>query len=382
MATANKSPAEDDLQTGLIGRLPFQLRSLPARYRWEVTRRHPYYQLQWQLARDLFDQAEVEVGIQHLFRHFAVMSLVAIGVSGKPPNPSMEFDQLDSNDIKAGWLSGAVQPLSMRNLATLLVLALPKDTVGHVAAAIMEACQTDKAGDPPHKAQAVFRLATLNLPGLDSYIDEPLVSINPAASGRDVNDAMGKLLAELKAERSLPEQRSRLDKYTEYLRVWDIREGWADGAYNRSNERTLRSVAEESRESISTINNRYRSAFELIIGHPYSPELWHRTMGIIKLSELTGIDVGPVSRQRPLKSRSLRPVTETTLLSSNVDVTLGPASAVTDSSADQGFWELIRDIRSLIAQGTDDQAIAHELELADETIAAIPFLRARAADGL
>ena len=35
---------------GIVARPLFQLRSLPIRFRWEVTRRHPYYQVWWKAA--------------------------------------------------------------------------------------------------------------------------------------------------------------------------------------------------------------------------------------------------------------------------------------------------------------------------------------------
>ena len=309
-------------------------------------------------------------------------SLYAIGVSGDPPDPTVEFGGLGSDQLSAGWLSGAVQPISLRGLAALLIPHLPRETVGWVGAAIIEACEEDKDGDPPHKAMAMLKLLTLNAKGLDSHVDEPIVSINPAASGREIERGLELLLPAWKAERSLPMRRDRSEKYTEYLQVWDLREGWVEGAYDRTREQTLREIAEQIHESISTVSNRYRSAFELIVGHEYSPELWFRIFGILKFSTLAQEGLARVSRRRPLRSRTRRETPEARLGGSSGDAPVEPVTTVPDASDHAGLPLLLSDIRRLIGRGWDDAEIAQELGLTEVAIPAIAALRTRQFEGL
>lgn len=55
---------------GLVPRPPFQLRSLPIEFRWEVTRRHPYYQAWWILAKRHYDSAPLESEYEPALRQF------------------------------------------------------------------------------------------------------------------------------------------------------------------------------------------------------------------------------------------------------------------------------------------------------------------------
>ncbi len=73
-------------------------------------------------------------------------------------------------------------------------------------------------------------------------------------------------------------------------------------------ERKLQDVAEDLGCSVTTVQNRYQRAFELIVGHPYSREMWVRVFGPLKLSRLYGPTPGSVSRRRPLRSPVRRDV--------------------------------------------------------------------------
>ena len=76
---------------GIVARPPFQLRSLPVRFRWEATRRHPYY-LDWSSgARAHHDNEPTQHPAEPLFRQAAVVVLGAIGVSGRPLDPATDF---------------------------------------------------------------------------------------------------------------------------------------------------------------------------------------------------------------------------------------------------------------------------------------------------
>ena len=226
--------------------------------------------------------------------------------------------------------------------------------------------------------QRMLDLQSLQEPGLDSYPDEPFVSINPAASGRQVSDAIAKLLRQWKEQRGLAEERVRSAKYLEYLKVWDLREGWQDGAYDRTKERTLREIAGELGTPVPSVNNHCRSAFELITGHPYSPEIWCQLFGVLKRSRFAGTQSGRVSQRRPLKSPTVRPVPEAVISPGGDDQTgAGLVSSQSDPRADQASAELLHDILELIKIGRSNQEIIDSLELPGVSLDDVEYLRGR-----
>ena len=102
-------------------------------------------------------------------------------------------------------------------------------------------------------------------------------------------------------------------------------------------------------------------AFALIVGHGYSPELWHQLFGVLKLSELIGAGCGAVSQARPLKSRTPRPVPETSVFPTSDD---GHPQGVVGGAAapgeGEGLWELLEDIRTLLGGGLTDKQVAQQ----------------------
>lgn len=363
---------------GVVARPPFQLTSLPAQYRWEVTRRHPYYQQWWQLARDHHQNAPTSHQADESFRIAALTMLSSIGVSGEPPHPETDFEDLDANQVDTTWLSGAVQPMTLRGIASLLIAALPKETVGYVGMMLMEASCDDKAGEPPRKIKALLDLSRSDKPSLDAFPDIPFVSVNPAASGRQVSAAMAELHKHWKDQWKLGETRDRSDKYPDYLRVWDMREGWINGTYNRGRELFLVDIATKLELSVSTVHNQYRSAFELIVGHAYSPMLWYRVFGPLKISELYGCELGPVSRSRPSKSPTRREVPESVVSPRPTDNHL---DGLTDVPVSNSFGfdvgDLIAKIRRLLDQGYSDDAVLAKLDLSTAALKAVAYVRKR-----
>ena len=107
---SNRSQAPEVSQPSLklLVRPPFQLRSLPIRYRWEATRRHPYYQMWWKEAAAFYRQEAYENVGELLMRQMAMAILAHIGVTSEPPDPATAFDELDDDQPNVAWLSGAV----------------------------------------------------------------------------------------------------------------------------------------------------------------------------------------------------------------------------------------------------------------------------------
>ena len=286
----------------------------------------------------------------------------------KKPTPTM----------RCAWLSGAVHSITLRGIAAMLIAALPKETLGYVGLKLVEAGCDDRENEPPRRAQAIQDLVTLDKPGLDCYPDEPIVSVNPAASGRQITEAVSDLLKHWKKQRGLEEKRDRSDKYPDYLRVWDLREGWTGSAYDLSQEKKLKEVAVELRLKLSTVGKHYRSAFEMIIGHPYSPDMWIRVFGVNKFADLTGEGIqGPVTHRRPLVSPTRRPIPESVLGCVAKDgASVSPlAESLAPPTLDVAA--IIEQIRGLLDQEPNDERLAKRLALEPKAIPAIARLRER-----
>ncbi len=389
---ASEPPEESGVpETGMLPRSQFQLRSLPIRFRWEVTRRHPYYQDWWRWARKhhgnepIQYEEEAEQLKEKVLREAAIAILGGIGVTGNPPDPGTSFEDLEAENLNQGWLSGVMHPVSQRGMAGLLLAALPQETLGELGRIFTLAASETPENDGHDRILAMIELSTLDRPGLDMIADEPIVSVNPAASGRQLTDAATELLKQWKEERELQQQRDRSDKYPEYLRVFDMREGWTGSNYARESEKKLRDISRELGLPLSTIFNHYRSAFHIVTGYSFSPETWFRLFASVKLFDVfTGVLPYRPSR-RLIASRTPRPVPETRLRSGgkdeDEDQDQGPVTSTPDLSDNQGLPELILDIQTLIDRRLTDEAIARELEMtSDDNKKAIAYIRDRGAD--
>ena len=164
MTSPSNQPSHSSGQFAWLPRPAFQLRALPFRYRWEVSRRHPYYQDWWRFAKAHHRQDPVTDERELLLRPSAVAILGSIGVAGEPPDPATEFEQLDSAALNAGWLSGAVHPMTLRGMAALLIAALPRDIVGLVGLRFMTACREEEGEGPSWTHQAIEELQRLQHP--------------------------------------------------------------------------------------------------------------------------------------------------------------------------------------------------------------------------
>jgi len=225
-------------------------------------------------------------------------------------------------------------------------------------------------------------LAKFKAEDIDCYPDEPFVSINPAASQRQISEAVNELLSQWKNERNLTEQRDRADKNSEYMEIWDLREGWTgEGPYDVTREQSLKQIAKKKTKTISTISNQYRSAFELIIGEEYSPELWWQTIGICKACTFN-LKHKTVSQKRPMKSPTRTPVPETRLgvtvegIRGNKQV----STYIGDSIGNYTNKDLALDIKELIDEGYDNTRILEKLEIGEkrsECLALIEWYRPR-----
>jgi hypothetical protein len=361
---------------------------LPVEHRWEFTRRHPYYQTFWRQA-NAYRESPSSDPIELRLQEASSLILTAINVSQSvsPPDPATSADAIGATGLGQAWQGGAVSPANVRSLAVFLLGALPKAERAQFGRLLTESSEFEIT-DVDHIYPLLLRL--MNLPGevWNSAPNVPYISINLQAPQRAIVEAVETLVRQWKAERSIPETRRRDDKLDEYLVVWDMREGWGDGAYDGSREKRLDEIARELKVPLSTVANRYRSAFEYLTGHGYQPELWIRLFGPLKLSALFATSRARLTQHRPWRSRNLRPVAESVLLPGRHEAnSVDHLESAGISTTDLDLIELQIDIQTLIERGDSDVQIVAELGSdggIDPTAlaAAIAVLRSRRAESL
>jgi hypothetical protein len=351
--------------------------SMQLEFRWEFTRRHPYYLAFWESARR-YHQQPSELTQQRLLDEASVLILASIGVSRStvPPDPKLGQESLGASDLGGIWEGGAVAPAILRTLAFSLLRALPASQRIQLGRLLTESAEYDsKNGD--QMASIYRRLSEFKDEAWDTYPDVPVISINLEMPQRAITEAVEKLVRRWKEEHGISERRRRDESLADYLAIWDQREGWLDGEYIPSRELKFEDIARTTKIPISTVVSRYRSAFRLLSGHDYTPQLWLRLMGPLKLSAYFGVQGGAgLMMRRPWQSPNARPVTEAVLLPGRREFESPQfleAAGITESDIAQ--VDLVMDIDTLLERGKSDDEIIAELELtlptAKELVAAI-----------
>lgn len=366
MATENPLPSDYDGPHSWFMFRPTEVTmSLPIDYRWEFTRRHPYYQLRWRVAqrhhehRDATPEEQVrgEIAVQ-------VLAMIGVAQTTIPPDPRLGPEALGSQDLGGIWADGAVAPATFRTLASILLLGLPKAERAQLGRLLIESSEFESR-DFANTMGIFKQLAKLQDPAWNCFPDAPFVSINLQMPQRAIGEAIDRLVRKWKGERGIAEQRRRDDKLDEYLAAWDMREGWADGNYESTREKTFETISRETRIPIGTVINRYRSAFWYLAGHDYTPARWFHLMSPLKLSPFVRNQAGGgLIMRRPWRSPRPRPVPESVLLPGRKEFDppeFLAAAAVAES--DIASVELALDIDTLLAKGFNDDAIIEELEL-------------------
>jgi hypothetical protein len=354
-----------------------QLRSLSVPFRWEVTRRHPYYLNFWTSGRRYHLREPLSSESEGVIRKAAIAILGGIGVGGLPFDPAESFDQISAHPGAENWLEGTVHPVSCRGLISMLISALPARTLAEVGAFLTRHF-TDEGTDGFGKFDALVEFCRFPDPQLDQYVDEPILSVSPSASLRALERDLPPAVSVWKDRPGQTEYRSHEACFEQFLRVWDLREGWSNGAYDNSKERMLREVAQELGISVSTVNNRYRSAFELITGHPYSPGTWLRVFGALKFSSDFTKAIGRVAARRPTRSPTRIDVPDSNLTPK--DVSVGVVELFTAVSEDREATDLSIDIEERINSGMSNLEIAADFEIEASFAAEIEQIRRRFQD--
>ena len=365
----------ENADEGLFFRPPGQLHDLPVDMRWEVTRRHPYYLTFWEDAAS-YHRSEHGIPEPVLPGYIAFILLGGIGVTGVPMPPSTPFEKLADSD--PAFLSGSVQPVTHRALVARLLTGLPR--ADRIAIAELLATEADPGDAMPddyretHRRElALHKLGLMASPALNSCPDVPLFYVHLGASQRSIERDMTDQARRWKERSGAGSSKVHTTNLGNYLQVWDRREGWAGGAYDRAWNRTLGDIAQELGVPTSTVANRYRSAFAMITGQPFAPELWWRLFGPLKYSEVFGdtaaIFSGPLRRR--MRSPSRVPLPETRVSPKrNTSRAGGLVESLSTFRDDIAYQDMLMDMQDFIARGLTDEEISRMLDLADPHLVA------------
>jgi hypothetical protein len=379
-----------DLKDDIVRRPEGQLRDYPIDLRWELTRRHPYYLLFWETAsryrrNELSDHPGAEwVGM------LAAVMLGMIGVHGEPISPASNAEALREGNYDLSFLTGTVQPITMRALVAMLLSALPTHEQRAVSMLLSMASddehkvEADDENRTTQKRLAQMQLLKVTSKALDSTAEVPLFFVHLGASQRSILRDMEYQVRAWKKKLNIGTCKVQTEKLSDYLAVWDLRDGWTGGGYDRARELTFKAVTERlNTGSISTTANRYRHAFQMITGHEFLPELWWRIFGPLQFSTAAAnpAAVSSAPLRRHFRSPAPRPVPDSTVTpvaqqhESRASGLVESGAAVTD---DFEWRDFVSDMRELIKKGFSDDLIAENMELRDPRIVAA--FRSRIAD--
>lgn len=313
----------------------------------------------------------------------AFILLASLGVSATPP-PGDPAESLGGGMLGQAWQSGAVAPFTFRGLAGMLLVDMPPELLVEVGSLLAE-CGARAGQEGEQRIDFLFRLRGMRHPVLDSLPGRPLVGVNLDAPQRTITEAVEVMVRRWKDDKGITERRCRDDKLSDYLDVWDLREGWAGDHYDGASEQTMLQIVQELRIPLSTAVNRCRSAFRLIVGRDYAPALWARVLGFLKAREWLGpADLPRRTLRRPWRDRQARLVPKAVLQSPGGASGAGGSLVNLCVSADEiNYTDLIIDIQDLIGRGWVTADIIKALELTSPAAAElIEFMRVRQGERL
>ena len=369
--TEQNGPDHDD-KSWFVMRPSASFLQLPLEFRWEATRRHPYYLRFWRTAAEEPDEGDT---VARLRRDAAKIILKAVNVVGVPVDPATSFDDLNGHHVSPAFLGGALAPFTLRGALVVLATSLDPDALGQVA---MELAQLADSGIDRSDSRILLpllqRLNSLPISGLDSIPNEGIVSFNPRSPSRAIIEDLSYHVKAIKRQLGVRETRRRPKHLKDFFQVWDDREGWTGSGYERAREKRLTKISKARRRPLKTVSDQYHRAFEVIFGTPYRAELWLRTILPLKVPQLGGD--GRLGR--PLHRRQPRPVHVSSVTGENDPTRLLDAAGFTDHDFD--FVDLMSDLKDLIRRGWSGDEIVAELELRPEHREVINVVRERLAD--
>jgi hypothetical protein len=384
----SRPDASHGMPPGLISRPRAAVLQLPLEYRWEFTRRHPYYLQFWEWAHKYY-AGSIANPLESQWGRLCRQILLSIQMTGDPPPPSAGPEALMFNQLGAAWRGGAIAPLTYRSFAGLLT-QLPREIRVAVGRLLSDPdLNSDPGADPRKKVESDFdllaALSDLRDPALDRSPAGLIVGVNLNTPQRAVVEAVEKLVGESKKDAGINESRRRHDVLPKYLQAWDLREGWLSDHYDLGAERSFPEIAKQLRRSARTVANQYASAFKLISGHPYSFETWARLFIVVKLCDAGALAAirrrrlsqprnspGTLGAAAVASGRAIVPVPESVVAPRNEHEgrsSFIAAKAVAPDSVE--IRDLIMDITDLLKQRYTVEAIVERLGLDPQSGSAI-----------
>lgn len=363
--------------TGTAGKVPLFVRplkglhELPLEYRWEFTRRHPYYLRFWAMARN--DSGPQLREITVLQRDCARAFLLAINVVSEPRDPMVAYSDLDVVPLGKAFAGGSIAPITFRQCLITLARGLSADSL--MKAALLLGQVAESKDDEGAQFSLLQEIAGGECEEFDRLTNPGGVSIRLDAPNRAIIEDLQRYLTDVKQNLQIPESRRRHEKLAEYLRVWDLREGWTNGAYDRAQELSFKEIGQRLKKSVDTISKQYYSAFQSLTGHKFSPYIWWQLFAPMKLLDFVSTSAQSRSRH-PLTERTRRPVPESTVKPNN-DAS-GLLGGVGTLSTDLEVKDLFLDIADQIHAGVSDDDIAATISLAhDDAVELVRYIRER-----
>lgn len=338
-----------------------------------MIRRHPIYFACWRAAGAYY---RGESPSSDPIPAEAAVALRAIGAAGEPPDPATDFAALEDPQFAVPYLGGALQPLTMREIAKLLLRHLPHAELWYLGGVFQVATSGEYAveGDADRRMQRQNAVAYLDRPpspALDSSAVAPLYYLHVEASQRAAVADLEDVMRRWKKDRNIPERRLRREKFTRYFDAWDLREGWADGRYRPAAELKLEAVAGRLHSNTSTAFRSYREAFRLITGYEFSPARWFSLVGPVKAAVrgASGLWATPTPR-RWIRAGVRRPVPNSVVSPRTADDRaegVVARNAVCEDDVESTDTRL--DAEEMFRAGRSDGEIADLLEISEDDVA-------------
>lgn len=312
----------DDFRKRLLNRDSERFDRLPLEYKWEFTRRHPYYLLNWHLTKA--ESAGVpKCQTNDVIRLLYMGALGLSHMASNAPDPALDFDKLD--EYGDTWIdTHGIQPVTVRKLTRWLLAKLPPEDANVVAGLLREAVSEERTIPEDDKYRlvqrfsAIYKLDRHSSPTLDSLFDECVLTANAYLSDRTLQKGLKREISRYREQHDISSTDLRVNSIKGYLKAWDSIEGWRDGRYDLAAMCTFKAAAKSQKTAVSSLWSQYRSAFKWITGHEYQLESWwlvcgryFTCLGQVECDEFPA----KIFAKRRANPGSSSPVDETTIFS-------------------------------------------------------------------
>tara|TARA_R110002073_G_scaffold8761_8_gene46913 strand:+ start:5473 stop:6609 length:1137 start_codon:yes stop_codon:yes gene_type:complete len=356
---------------------------LTIEFRWETTRRHPVYLQLWE-TRQSAQAMSPPVSWQEIRQNEDVINACnAIRVVSEPVDPALSFEELSASEPNNLFHCNALQPVTVKMMLGTIGKHLSSDSLRLVAASLSRLAD-GKDGILDHNDALIAFADIINSvePEMEAVMPGPFYVVSPVAPREQWQEDMARCQNHWREQLNLEPSRDRPRDYPNYLRAWDLTEGFSEGQYHRDRARSFADVGRELSKNESTIRRWYHRAFFLITGHEFSNENWHSVMAFQQLSGFMGLTISPACRARLKRANLQQRDVDFSTVQQNQDFldTAATPSSVADLRA------ICTEVCQLIEDGRSDEEIVDQIEIdfgaqtdlnEDEIRDAINYLRSR-----